>query len=91
MQILKIRAKYEAKLSLYNRLNLETQKYKNERFVEADIADNAKLFIHILSMYFKLENNFQKIFIRMQIKNETKQTSIASKNKEYLWNEQFNL
>jgi hypothetical protein len=90
MQLLKQRAKHEQKNTNLNKLKLEAQKYKNERMLEKNLSDNAKLFVSILSVSFRTKNpKYQNIFINLKYRDNTKNTSVLSTSHDLIWNENF--
>lgn len=90
MQVLKLRAKYEQKNNNLSKLQLEAQKYKNENMIDKNLADNAKLFISILSVVFRTKNpKYENIFINLNYRDNLKSTSILSTNHDLIWNENF--
>jgi hypothetical protein len=71
-------------------LKIEAQKYKNERMIEKNLADNAKLLVSILSVSFKTKNpKYENIFINLKYRDIVKKTSVLSTKHDLIWNEQF--
>ena len=69
---------------------METQKYKNERMVEEELADNAKLTFSVVSVnYNDIINKYEKIYIKLIYRNEIKKTSVLSTHDKLIWNENF--
>jgi len=90
MQIIKLKARYELNNTILNKYKVETQKYKNERMVEEEIADNAKLTFSVVSVNFNdIINKYEKIYIKLIYRNEIKKTSVLSTHDRLIWNENF--
>lgn len=90
MQIIKLKARYELNNTILNKYKVETQKYKNERMVEEEIADNAKLTFSVVSVNFNdIINKYEKIYIKLIYRNEIKKTSVLSTHDKLIWNENF--
>ena len=90
MQIIKLKARYELNNTILNKSKVETQKYKNERMVEEEIADNAKLTFSVVSVNFNdIINKYEKIYIKLIYRNEIKKTSVLSTHDKLIWNENF--
>ena len=92
MQIMKLKAKYEQKNVVFSKLKMEMQKFKNERMIEEEIADNAKLFFSVISVNFtRINKKYQNLFITLIYRDEVKNTSVISTNRDLIWNENFEL
>jgi hypothetical protein len=92
MQILKLRAKFEQKSNILTKIKVEVQKFKNEKIVEKEISENAKIFVSILSVNFNEANaKYKNIFIRLTYGKEVKNTSALSTHHDLIWNENFEL
>jgi hypothetical protein len=85
---LKLEAEEKDRLEFLNR----AQTYKNEKIIEDNLSDNAKIKIEICNVVInKTNKRYENIFIKLIFGAEIQQTSVLNDPKNLVWNQMFEL
>lgn len=92
MHIVQTKLKLAAEEKNRNEFLNMAHQFKNEKLIEENLADNARLKVEIDHAVFNKPNSrLTNIFIKLTYGTEPKQTSVLTDRNNLVWNERFEL